>query len=175
MDEPASGAEATFAAFVRSRRADLVRLGWSLTGDAQRGEDVAQVALDRVWRRWDQIVGNGDPWPYVVRVAVSVAATDRRRMWRRAEVSVAQAPETVATHDHDPADLRAVVSSWLVRLPRGQRQVVVLRFLMDLSVEQTAHTLNCSTGTVKTQTSRALSTLRRSLSSPTAAEWLESS
>ncbi len=51
----------------------------------------------------------------------------------------------------------------LMALPRRQRAVVAARFYDDLSVEQTAHLLGCSTGTVKSQTSHALVKLRAAL------------
>src|ERR687897_598733 len=50
----------------------------------------------------------------------------------------------------------------LSALPRGQRAVVVLRYVEDLSEAQTAEVLGCSVGTVKSQCSRALAALRRS-------------
>jgi RNA polymerase sigma factor (sigma-70 family) len=53
----------------------------------------------------------------------------------------------------------------LRNLPRGQREVLVLRFLCDLSVEDTAAALRCSTGNVKSQTSRGLEAMRRLLAS----------
>jgi RNA polymerase sigma factor (sigma-70 family) len=60
----------------------------------------------------------------------------------------------------DRATERRVMVRALAELPVRQREVLVLRFLADLTVEQTATTLGCSTGTVKSYTSRALARLR---------------
>jgi RNA polymerase sigma factor (sigma-70 family) len=60
----------------------------------------------------------------------------------------------------DDAALRLAVRSALDTLPPKARAVVVLRFWEDLSVEQTADALGISTGTVKSQTSRAVALLR---------------
>jgi RNA polymerase sigma factor (sigma-70 family) len=55
---------------------------------------------------------------------------------------------------------RMALRAALLAVPPGQRTVLVLRFLADLSVEQVADTLGCSTGTVKSQTARGLVALR---------------
>ena len=54
----------------------------------------------------------------------------------------------------------------LERLPKGQRAVLVLRYFSDLSVEDTAAVLGCSTGNVKSQTNKALANLRHLIGSP---------
>ena len=51
----------------------------------------------------------------------------------------------------------------LRHLPEGQRRVVVLRHWLGLTVEETAHDLGCSTGTVKSQNARAVQRLRGEL------------
>jgi RNA polymerase sigma factor (sigma-70 family) len=73
--------------------------------------------------------------------------------------------ETILAADpgFDRVTDRRVVTQALSQLPLRQRQVVVLRFFEDLSVEDTAETLGFSTGTVKSYTSRALSRLRELL------------
>jgi RNA polymerase sigma factor (sigma-70 family) len=66
--------------------------------------------------------------------------------------------------DHQRAvDDRITILAHLAKLPKRRRAVVVLRFYCDMSVEQTAQILGCSTGTVKSQTARALDTLRATM------------
>ena len=150
-----------FTAFVQQRWTPLVRLSWALTGDRQLGEDLAQATLDRVWRRWQNVSAGGDPWPYTQRIAVSLASTWRRRRWHTEVVTsdVAE-PRPLATATADLVLYRDRVARWLNELPGKQRAVVTLRFLADLSVEETAAIAGCSTGTVKSQTAKALAHLR---------------
>lgn len=111
--------------------------------------------------RWARVSRGGDPWPYAQRVAVSLAATWWQRRWRHVEVVGGPLPDAAAdTDDFGAADTRDMVERWLATLPRRQRAVVVLRFLADLFVDETAETLHCSSGTVKSQTAKALGSLR---------------
>jgi RNA polymerase sigma factor (sigma-70 family) len=77
-------------------------------------------------------------------------------------VLVDETPDHRFTPDPDTAG-SMMLRSALAELPPRQRAVLVLRFYSDLSVEQTAQALGCSTGTVKSQTSKAIATLRRAL------------
>jgi RNA polymerase sigma factor (sigma-70 family) len=77
-------------------------------------------------------------------------------------------PDTVEAPatERDPADTvsdQAQLRQALATLPRRQREVVVLRFFVDLSVVETAATLRVSEGTVKAHTNRALARLRDAL------------
>ena len=67
---------------------------------------------------------------------------------------------------HVDVDSRTDIEAALRHLPQGQRAVLVLRFLCDLSVEETASALHCSTGNVKAQTSRGIAALRPLLGAP---------
>ena len=151
------GERVSFDDFVQARSSRLLRLAYLLTRDHALAEDLLQTALTKAWFAWGRI--QGEPEPYVRRVMVNTFASAWRRKWN-GERPTEELPErpgddfaTASSHRHDRGDA-------LGRLPRRQRAVVVLRFFEDLSEAETARVLECSTGTVKSQTSRALAKLR---------------
>ena len=73
---------------------------------------------------------------------------------------MAEMPDRATPDSANAHGERDVVRRAIALLPARQRAVVVLRFLEDLSEADTARTLGCSTGTVKSQTARALTSLR---------------
>ncbi len=147
----------TFEEYVATRGRALWKSAWLLTGDAQRAEDLVQTALVKCWRRWDKIAADGSVDGYVRRALVTTFTDWRRRRWT-GEVPTAELPEGWSA-DADLAVRRDVLAA-LALLPRGQRAVIVLRFYDDLTEAQTAEALGVSVGTVKSQTARALKTLR---------------
>lgn len=149
----------TFEEYVATRGRALWRSAWLLTGDAQRAEDLVQTALVKCWRRWDKIAADGAVDGYVRRTLVTTFIDWRRRRWT-GEVRTADLPDDWSA-DADLSARHDVLSA-LALLPRGQRAVIVLRFYDDLTEAQTAEALGVSVGTVKSQTARALSTLRMS-------------
>lgn len=158
MDHPPVD-DAGFVAWATIRRSGLRRLAFLLCGDWDRADDLVQETLVRLHRRWASIAVAGAD-AYARRVLLNVAVDERRRPWRR-EISTEVLPE-VAGIDPEPSGLQ-LLSAALRALPARQRAVLVLRFFDDLSVEQTAAALDCSPGTVKSQTARGLAKLRRLL------------
>lgn len=151
-----------FRDFVDTRSAALVRAAWLMTGDAAEAQDVVQTALAKTWSRWSTVRRHDAPEAYVRRVMVSVFLTSRRRRWR-GETPVAVVPERTDLRDtFADADLRAAVLAQLRALPPRQRAVIALRFLDDLTETQVADALQCSVGTVKSQSAKALAKLRES-------------
>lgn len=151
--------EPEFTAWVDARRPSLWRSAWLLTGDGHRADDLVQTAQLKVWPRWGRIVASGDPEPYVRRVMY----TTYLAWWRRwtAELPSGELPDRPWL-EADVDTARIDLARALATLPRGQRAVVVARFFEDRSVAETAHELNVSEGTVKSQTARAMRALRNS-------------
>ena len=149
-----------FTAFVNDAWRPLYRTAYLLLGDHGGAEDLVQATLIKTYGAWGRIREHGAAHGYARTVLHNEARSlFRRSDWRR-EIASDDLPE--AGYESDPAERPAALDA-LRLLPARQRAVVVLRFYEDLSVEQTAHALGCSPGTVKSQTSHALSKLRRLL------------
>jgi RNA polymerase sigma-70 factor (sigma-E family) len=150
-----------FQDFVQARWPSLVRYGYLLTGDRAMAEDVAQTALERTWRRWASI--RSDRPDAYVRRAMAREAISRHRA-RQRQVPEQPIPDHLELAGGDGAESRAardVMRIELSRLPPRMRAVVVLRVWEDLPESQVAEILGCSTGSVKSQLSRAMARLRR--------------
>ena len=148
---------AGFEEFVALRSPRLLRVCYLLTRDWAGAEDLLQTALAKSWFAWERV--NDEPEAYVRAVIANTYASWWRRRWR-GEVPTVQLPEGSARDAMRDVDERDELWAALGRLPRRQRAVVVLRFFEDLTERQTADALGITVGTVKSQTSRALATLR---------------
>jgi RNA polymerase sigma-70 factor (sigma-E family) len=138
---------------------DAYRVAYRLLGDRGEAEDVAQEACARVYSRWTTVRDHAEPW--CVRVASNLALDilrARTRAVRRNE-RLKTNDVTLAPAIDERLDLYAALS----RLPRRQRETVVLRYLGDLSEAQTADLIGCSVGSVKTHASRGLAALKEVL------------
>ncbi|MFF2043453.1 SigE family RNA polymerase sigma factor [Kitasatospora sp. NPDC058170] len=154
-----------FEEFVAARSPRLLRMAWLLTGDPHLAEDLLQTALAKVWPRWEKIAIDR-PEAYVRRVLVNSHVSWWRRRWH-GELPHGDLPEPPTTADpFENWAVNQVVAAAVRALPPRQRAVVVLRYFEDLSVEETAEALGCTSGTVKSQTHRALQALRGKLPTP---------
>jgi RNA polymerase sigma-70 factor (sigma-E family) len=155
--------EDAFRAFALSRRPALRRTAYLLCGDWHQADDLVQAALVKLYVAWPRIRSGEQPDAYMHRILVRCYLDERRRPWRReSSVEIVDDRGAVARPTDELLDLRAA----LARLPRRQRATLLLRFWVDASVAQTADALGCSEGTVKSQTARALNTLRELLGDP---------
>jgi len=154
-------AERDFTEFVTQRTGALFRMAYALTGNQHAAEDLLQNALAKAALRWRGIRGEAEP--YVRRIMYHDAVSHWRWRRRHRETSTAAPPDRRLEDRSGDVDLRLALRDALLRLPPRQRAVLVLRYLDDLSEQQVADMLGCSTGTVGSQASRALANLRRSV------------
>jgi RNA polymerase sigma-70 factor (sigma-E family) len=160
--------EEDFAEYFVARRDAVRRSAYLLCGDWHRADDLAQTAFVALHRRWRKIRDRGALDAYVRRTLVRAVIDESRRPWRR-ERFVDELPETAQPGGEGAGEVgnavanRTTLLDGLRRVPPRQRAVLVLRFLEGLDVSATAEALKCSEGTVKSQTSRGLATLREVL------------
>src|SRR5262249_7828058 len=145
MSEPES-----FDDFVRGCTHRLYRIGCLLTGgDLARAEDLVADALARVYLAWPRIRA-GDAFGYARRTLVNLHTDWWRGLGRRPEVVGDRLPDRADGTDHGGAlAQRDRVVRSLRRLTRRERAVVVLRYFLDLTEQDTAIELGVSLGTVK--------------------------
>jgi RNA polymerase sigma-70 factor (sigma-E family) len=151
--------EEEFREFVAVRSSALLRTAYLLAGDWATAEDLLQTALTKTYLAWKRLGGIEAVEPYTRRVLVNTATSWWRRRWH-GERPTEVLPERPAPDRHEQALERDLLWRHVRALPARQRAVLVLRFYEDLSEAQTADLLEISPGTVKSQTSRALATLR---------------
>ena len=152
--------EEAFVAFAQAVRGRLRRTAYLMCGDWDQASDHVQEGLIRVYVAWPRLTRAGGEYAYARRAVLS-ASIDHAR--RRSSSEVVGDPVADVPSEQDVAEsvsARAAVMSALADLPPRQRACVVLRYYEDLSVADTAAALGCSEGTVKSQTSRALVSLR---------------
>jgi RNA polymerase sigma-70 factor (sigma-E family) len=150
-----------FEEYMRGRWAALFRTAYLLTGEPVAAEELLQDSLARACASWHKIRDRGAADAYVRRILVNQATRGWKRRGR--EKATDQLPET--GHDGDLGSHEQHLDLWpeIQRLPPRMRAVLVLRYYEDLTEAQTAHELNCSVGTVKSQAHQALRKLRTAL------------
>ncbi|MFF0264152.1 SigE family RNA polymerase sigma factor [Kribbella sp. NPDC004536] len=150
-----------FSAYVEQRRTHLRRIAYLVCGDVHRAEDLVQTALMKLYVAWNRVERSGNVDAYVRRILVNSGVDESRRPWRR-EAPGLDGLDPPAEAGMAAEDRRALMEA-LAELPAGQRRVVVLRYFLGLTIEETAADLDCTTGTVKSQSTRALSRLNELL------------
>lgn len=151
-----------FASYVAARRPALLRWARAVAGDPHSAEDLLQDSLVRVLARWEGLREGAAADAYVRRTITRQYVSWQRQPWRRDEVASAEVPEPgTAVEPGAAADPSGRLWDLVLALPPQQRAAVALRYYEQLSVAETAAVLGCSTGTVKSNTSRGLAALRR--------------
>jgi RNA polymerase sigma-70 factor (sigma-E family) len=154
-----SDRDTEFAEYFAARSGAMRGTAYLLCGDWHRAEDLVQVTFTKLYLAWRKISRHEVVDAYTRQILVRTFISDTRRgRYSR---------ERLGVEDVDPAarvggsaEDRLVVLEALGRVAPRQRAVIVLRYWEDLSVEETARALKCTTGTVKSQAARGLQTLR---------------
>lgn len=159
MTDPTWNAEFSdqFARSARSMRFTA----YLLCGNWPEAEDVVQAAFLKLYLAGPKLAHREGMDAYLRQIVVRTFIAERRRVrWRRERLTgeLPELPEDVRL-----SETRLVLWQALGAVPARQRAVLVLRYWHDLSVEETAAALGCSTGTVKSQATRGLAALRRRL------------
>ena len=150
-----------FTDYVTSSRGQLRRTAYLLCGDWHLAEDLVQTTLAKLYVAWPRLHRDSTPDAFARRVLVRSHIDETRRPWNRRRAR--QEPADDPAREALPVEDRDALVRALADLPSGQRQAVVLRHWLGLTVEETARDLGCSTGTVKSQTARAVARLREAL------------
>ena len=150
-----------FGEFMRNRASPLHQSAYLLCGDWHLAHDLVQDTLVKAYQHWPRVRQADSPEAYVRRILLNEA----RSRWRRRERSAAvsrfpEGRELAAPDATDEVARRVGLLQALHALPFRQRATVILRYLEGMSERETAAALGCSEGTVKSQSARALGTLR---------------
>ncbi len=159
----------SFDEFFAATWSRLYRTAYAVAGDHASAEDALQSAFARAYSSWRRVSRVDHPEAYVRRMVVNEILDQRRRAWWRRERPRAETPETPADGADLTGDLvadRASLWAAVRDLPPRQRAVIVLRYYEDLTEREIAEILGCAPGTVKSQASDALATLRRLAADP---------
>ncbi|GAA2385619.1 SigE family RNA polymerase sigma factor [Dactylosporangium salmoneum] len=154
--------ERRYVEYVAARLPWIRKVAFLLCQDWHRADDIAQAAITRLYLHWRRADGADSLDAYVRTMVVRVFLSERRSGWASRVDLRAEPQDRPGPADDDPA-MRLAVRRALAEVPPRQRAALVLRYYCDLSVEDAAEALGCSTGTVKSQTARGLEALRRAL------------
>jgi RNA polymerase sigma-70 factor (sigma-E family) len=159
----AEEAAVAVGALYQATAVGLIRLAYVILGDRQAAEDVVQDAFCNLFRRWDRL-SHLEGAEYYVRVSVLNACRSvlRRRAVRSRRVLhelPAPSVEAAVLGGEERAELIRAVD----RLPRRQREALILRYYLDLPDDEIATLMGVGASTVRSTTHRALETLARTL------------
>lgn len=160
MADRSAAKDAEFSAWMSARQPALLRTAYLLTGDHHSAEDLVQTTLAKVYLSWDKVHRREVIDGYARRILINENNSIWRRAWKKREVSSSEIPDRVGRSDEYDEGQRDALWEFVQTLPKRQRAVIVLRYYEELSEAEIAEALGVSVGTVKSQASRALATLR---------------
>jgi RNA polymerase sigma-70 factor, ECF subfamily len=166
-DDSSRSQRGSFQDFYQANYRGTVAIVAALLGDRAEAEDVAQEAFARALARWHRVSAFDVPESWVRRVAMHLAIDSARRLRRAAALRarVAASPVPPVSDPLDPLPSTRLMAA-LLRVPLGQREVLVLHYLADMPVAVIAPDRGLSTGTVKSRLASGRRRLEAELSRP---------
>jgi len=164
---------------VRANRERIYRVARFLLDDPVEAEDLTQSVFEQAWRGWQKFEGRSQPYTWLYRILLRSYHRQRRRRWWSEVFSAnhhdaspnnehlqhiedgSPKPDAMAARNDDCLEVRAVVRGISPKL----REVLVLRYTEDWSVQQIAQALDIPEGTVKSRLNLALKTVAQRLRS----------
>jgi RNA polymerase sigma-70 factor (sigma-E family) len=161
--------DAAFTEYVAAKGPWLRKVAFLLCQDWHRADDLVQNSIIKLYLQWPQAEKIENLDGYTRRIVVNTFLSEQRSSWwrkvvLRREQSEAEGGLAPTAEPETALDLAEALAA----IPPRQRATIVLRYYCDLSVDETALALSCSTGTVKSQTARGLKALRRAMEFNTA-------
>ena len=147
-----------FTGFYTANRTALAKALALTLGDRDLAAEAVDEAMARAYQRWGHVQAMGNPSGWVYRVALNWSTSVLRRRARAAREPLYDAGVTDIPPVADPDIHRA-----LAELDVKQRAVVVCRYLVGWSEQETAAALDLRVGTVKSRLARASRVLRSRL------------
>jgi RNA polymerase sigma-70 factor (ECF subfamily) len=159
--------EPRFERLIEPHLGDAFALAQALSGDRSSAQDAVQSAAFKAWRRMGQLRDETSARAWFLAIVVN----ECRSTWRQRKAAPADPDSGSEAISWPPGvDQRLDVRSVMRRLKRDDRVVLSLRFLMDMSVEESAGVLTISVSAVKARTARAAARFRQLMTQPEACE-----
>lgn len=159
------GDESGWSQLIEKHQEAVFRLVYLILGDADDAQDVTQEAFIRAYNNINRFDPDRPLRPWLYRIASRLAYNHHRSLGRRwaalkrfgrIKPEESEHPEALSIQQMEAQTLREAVA----RLKRQDQEVLFLRYFLDLSIDETAESLDLPVGTVKSRQSRALDRLK---------------
>jgi RNA polymerase sigma factor (sigma-70 family) len=169
VERAKDGDRAAYEKLVRGHQVVAFRTAYLITGDASEAEDAAQEAFVKAYRALGRFRSGAPFRPWLLAVVANEARNRRRSAARRANLALRAAREATPGDTSSPeaaaltAERRAELLAAMEALREEDRLVIGYRYFIGLSEAETAASLGCARGTVKSRLSRAIGRLREAM------------
>ena len=157
-----AGDEAAFTRLIAAYHADMLRVAFVITGDADVASDAVQFAWQTAWRKLGKLREPDRIRSWLVAIAANEARQLTRHQRRRSVVEIAASSEPRGT---DPAGgiARLDLVNALARLKPEDRELMAMRYVLGLDSFEIAATRGTSASGTRARIARVLAELRKEL------------